>query len=104
MGDLPEGWETRGKPPTLFRRFTFGNYTDTRTFLDALAELSEFARAAGRSKAAQRLQEAVGALMALHQVRRLKAREEFARVWARFDAKGRAGPLKARLKALLPRG
>ena len=41
MGDLPEGWETRGKPPTLFRRFTFGNYTDTRTFLDALAELSE---------------------------------------------------------------
>jgi 4a-hydroxytetrahydrobiopterin dehydratase len=41
MGDLPEGWETRGKPPTLFRRFTFGNYADTRTFLDALAELSE---------------------------------------------------------------
>ena len=41
MGDLPEGWEERGKPPTLFRRFTFGNYTDTRTFLDALAELSE---------------------------------------------------------------
>ena len=41
MGDLPEGWETRGKPPTLFRRFTFGNYTDTRSFLDALAELSE---------------------------------------------------------------
>jgi pterin-4a-carbinolamine dehydratase len=41
MSDVPEGWETRGKPPTLFRRFTFGNYTDTRTFLDALAELSE---------------------------------------------------------------
>ncbi|HEY5644707.1 MAG TPA: 4a-hydroxytetrahydrobiopterin dehydratase [Pseudomonadales bacterium] len=41
MGDLPEGWETRGKPPTMFRRFTFGNYADTRTFLDALAELSE---------------------------------------------------------------
>jgi pterin-4a-carbinolamine dehydratase len=41
MGDVPEGWETRGKPPTLFRRFTFGNYADTRTFLDALAELSE---------------------------------------------------------------
>ena len=41
MGDLPEGWETRGKPPTLFRRFTFGNYADTRSFLDALAELSE---------------------------------------------------------------
>ena len=41
MGDLPEGWETRGKPPILFRRFTFGNYIVTRTFLDALAELSE---------------------------------------------------------------
>lgn len=41
MGDLPKGWETRGKPPTMFRRFTFGNYADTRTFLDALAELSE---------------------------------------------------------------
>ena len=41
MGDLPEGWETRGKPPILFRRFTFGNYTATRTFLDALAGLSE---------------------------------------------------------------
>jgi 4a-hydroxytetrahydrobiopterin dehydratase len=41
MGDLPEGWETRGKPPTLFRRFTFGNYAETRTFLDALAQLSE---------------------------------------------------------------
>ncbi|MDH3985784.1 MAG: 4a-hydroxytetrahydrobiopterin dehydratase [Gammaproteobacteria bacterium] len=41
MGELPEGWETSGKSPTLFRRFTFGNYTDTRTFLDALSELSE---------------------------------------------------------------
>ena len=41
MGDVPEGWETRGKPPTLFRAFTFGSYADTRTFLDALAELSE---------------------------------------------------------------
>ena len=41
MGDLPEGWESRGKPPTLFRRFTFGNYAETRTFLDALAQLSE---------------------------------------------------------------
>jgi 4a-hydroxytetrahydrobiopterin dehydratase len=41
MVEMPEGWETRGKPPTLFRRFTFGNYADTREFLDALAELSE---------------------------------------------------------------
>lgn len=41
MGDLPEGWESRGKPPTLFRRFVFERYADTRAFLNALAELSE---------------------------------------------------------------
>jgi len=41
MGDLPEGWETRGKSPTLFRRFAFERYADTRAFLDALAALSE---------------------------------------------------------------
>jgi len=41
MGEMPEGWEASGKPPTLFRRFTFGNYADTRKFLDALAALSE---------------------------------------------------------------
>ena len=41
MGEMPEGWETRGKPPTLFRRFTFDSYAETRKFLDALAELSE---------------------------------------------------------------
>ena len=41
MGEMPEGWETRGKPPILFRRFTFDNYGETRQFLDALAELSE---------------------------------------------------------------
>jgi len=41
MADLPEGWEARGKPPTLFRRFGFERYADTRAFLDALAELSE---------------------------------------------------------------
>ena len=41
MGDLPEGWETRGKPPILFRRFAFERYADTRAFLDTLAELSE---------------------------------------------------------------
>lgn len=37
----PEGWEARGKPPTLFRRFEFARYGETRTFLDALAALSE---------------------------------------------------------------
>lgn len=41
MGELPEGWEARGKPPTLFRRFEFERYAGTRAFLDALAALSE---------------------------------------------------------------
>lgn len=39
--DLPEGWEARSKPPTLFRRFEFARYADTRQFLDALAALAE---------------------------------------------------------------
>ena len=41
MGEMPEGWEISGKPPTLFRRFTFDKYAETREFLDALAALSE---------------------------------------------------------------
>ena len=41
MAELPEGWEARGKPPTLFRRFSFERYSETRAFLDALAALSE---------------------------------------------------------------
>lgn len=41
MAEMPEGWEARGKPPTLFRRFAFECYADTRDFLDALAALSE---------------------------------------------------------------
>ncbi len=41
MVDIPQGWEARGKPPTLFRRFTFERYAKTRDFLDALAALSE---------------------------------------------------------------
>jgi len=41
MADLVEGWEARGKPPTLFRRFTFERYSETRAFLDGLAALSE---------------------------------------------------------------
>jgi pterin-4a-carbinolamine dehydratase len=41
VAELPEGWETGGKPPSLFRRFAFGSYADTRAFLDALAALSE---------------------------------------------------------------
>jgi pterin-4a-carbinolamine dehydratase len=38
---VPEGWEARGRPPTLFRRFEFARYGDTRVFLDALAALAE---------------------------------------------------------------
>ncbi|MFO7542841.1 MAG: 4a-hydroxytetrahydrobiopterin dehydratase [Thiobacillus sp.] len=41
MAESPEGWEARGKPPTLFRRFGFAGYSETRAFLDALAALSE---------------------------------------------------------------
>jgi len=41
MADIPEGWEARGKPPTLFRRFSFERYSETRDFLDAIAALSE---------------------------------------------------------------
>ncbi len=38
---VPEGWEARGRPPTLFRRFEFACYGETRLFLDALAALAE---------------------------------------------------------------
>lgn len=41
MTEMPEGWELRGKPPALFRRFEFERYGETRAFLDALAALSE---------------------------------------------------------------
>ena len=41
MADAPAGWESRGKPPVLFRRFNFARYADTRAFLDAVAALSD---------------------------------------------------------------
>lgn len=41
MSELPDGWETRGKLPTLFRRFDFEGYRQTRDFVDALSALSE---------------------------------------------------------------
>lgn len=41
MFDTPEGWSERGKPATLFRRFEFDRYGQTRDFLDALAALTE---------------------------------------------------------------
>nr|WP_296750373.1 4a-hydroxytetrahydrobiopterin dehydratase [Thioalkalivibrio sp.] len=41
MADLPQGWEARGRPPALFRRFEFERYGETRVFLDAVAALTE---------------------------------------------------------------
>ncbi len=41
MVETPQGWESRGKPPVLFRRFNFERYSETRDFLDAVAALSE---------------------------------------------------------------
>ncbi len=38
---LPEGWKAVDHPPSLFRRFQFASYRDTRGFLDRLAALSE---------------------------------------------------------------
>lgn len=41
MAEIAAGWEARGKPPNLFRRFEFERYSTTRDFLDAVAALSE---------------------------------------------------------------
>ncbi len=38
---LPEGWRAVQTPPSLFRRFQFDCYRDTRAFLERLAALSE---------------------------------------------------------------
>jgi pterin-4a-carbinolamine dehydratase len=38
---VPEGWKSVEHPPSLFRRFQFASYRDTRAFLDRLAALSE---------------------------------------------------------------
>jgi pterin-4a-carbinolamine dehydratase len=38
---LPEGWKSVQHPPSLFRRFQFASYRDTRAFLERLAALSE---------------------------------------------------------------
>lgn len=37
----PDGWNRCERPPNLFRRFQFASYTQTRTFLDLLADLSK---------------------------------------------------------------
>lgn len=36
-----EGWTASDRPPNLFRRFQFNKYSETRTFLDRLADLSK---------------------------------------------------------------
>lgn len=41
MSEALQGWERRDKPPTLFRRFAFERYAQTRAFLDALSVLCE---------------------------------------------------------------
>jgi pterin-4a-carbinolamine dehydratase len=41
MSDHIGEWETRGKTQTLFRRFSFERYAQTRDFMDALSELAQ---------------------------------------------------------------
>ena len=41
---IPEGWRPVNSPPSLFRRFEFGSYTETREFLDRLSLISEESR------------------------------------------------------------
>lgn len=38
---LPEGWRAVATPPSLFRRFQFDCYRDTRAFLERMAALSD---------------------------------------------------------------
>ncbi len=38
---LPDGWRPVVRPPSLFRRYEFASYEETRAFLDRLAALSE---------------------------------------------------------------
>ena len=37
----PEGWTEVEKPPSLYRRFEFAAYSETRAFLERLAALSK---------------------------------------------------------------
>lgn len=39
--ELPAGWTRIKSPPSLFRRFEFGAYAETRRFLEAMAAVSE---------------------------------------------------------------
>jgi pterin-4a-carbinolamine dehydratase len=42
--ELPDGWKAVASPPSLFRRYEFASYTETREFLDRLSLLSEETR------------------------------------------------------------
>lgn len=37
----PEGWTEVERPPSLYRRFAFADYSEIRAFLDRLASLSK---------------------------------------------------------------
>jgi pterin-4a-carbinolamine dehydratase len=37
----PEGWTEVERPPSLYRRFQFADYSEIRTFLDRLASVSK---------------------------------------------------------------
>ena len=39
--DTEQLWVSKERPPCLFRRFEFNDYTNLRTFLDRLADLSK---------------------------------------------------------------
>jgi pterin-4a-carbinolamine dehydratase len=38
---IPDGWKSVTSPPSLFKRYEFATYAETREFLDRLALLSE---------------------------------------------------------------
>jgi len=41
---IPDGWKSVASPPSLFRRYEFASYAETREFLDRLGLLSEETR------------------------------------------------------------
>jgi pterin-4a-carbinolamine dehydratase len=38
---IPEGWKPVASPPSLFRRYEFASYAQTREFLDRLSLISD---------------------------------------------------------------
>jgi pterin-4a-carbinolamine dehydratase len=41
---IPEGWKLVTNPPSLFKRYEFGSYAQTREFLDRLTLISDESR------------------------------------------------------------